>query len=285
MSGDPEQEYFADGMVEDIITALSRISSLFVIARNSRVSPTEARPVEHPSIGPRIDVRYFLEGSVFASRAIAPRITGQLVEAETRELISGPTGSTARPGGRVRPAGPRDHGGRRDYRCVVNNRRQKFERASRKPTKSMLAYDWLLQALGEDQLWDRESNSRTIEFGRRAISLDPHFALAYAYLAKWIQRRKLYGWMSDEAAETTEGIEFAHRAVRLEPRDPTVLTEAGLLRWGTLAIRILQRPYPCWTVPSRSIPTRLRPMAGARLSATWPAITHWQLSMLTEQSG
>ena len=91
----------------------------------------------------------------------------------------------------------------------------------------MLAYDWLLRALGEDQLWDRESNSRTIQYARRAISLDPNFALAYAYLAKWIQRRRLYGWMDDEAAETAEGIRFAHLAVRFEPNDSVVLTEAG----------------------------------------------------------
>ena len=80
MSGDPEQEYFADGIVEDIITALSRFKWLFVIARNSSSSPTRANRVDIKQVGRELGVRYVLEGSVRkAGRRV--RITGQLVEA------------------------------------------------------------------------------------------------------------------------------------------------------------------------------------------------------------
>jgi TolB-like protein/class 3 adenylate cyclase/Flp pilus assembly protein TadD len=222
MSGDPEQEYFADGMVEDIITALSRIPSLFVIARSSSFV-YKGHAVDVRQVGRDLGVRYVMEGSV---RKVGNRlrITGQLVESESGahiwadkfdslldDVFDLQDRVTTAVAGAIEPS----------------ITQAEIRRVSRKPTENMLAYDWLLRALDEEKPWDRESSNRSIELARRAISLDPHFALAYAYLAKWIQRRKLYGWMSDEAAETTEGIQFAHRAVRLEPRDPTVLTEAA----------------------------------------------------------
>jgi adenylate cyclase len=222
MSGDPEQDYFADGMVEDIITALSRIPSLFVIARSSSFT-YRGRAVDIRQVGRDLGVRYVMEGSV---RKVGKRvrITGQLIVSESgthiwADKFDGSLDDVFDLQDRVTMA----------VAGIVEPSitQAEIRRASRKPTESMLAYDWLLQALGEDQLWDRESNSRAIELARRAISLDLNFALAYAYLAKWIQRRKLYGWMSDEADETAEGIQFAHHAVRLEPHDPTVLTEAA----------------------------------------------------------
>lgn len=100
-------------------------------------------------------------------------------------------------------------------------------RANRKPTENLQAYDWLLRALGEQNLRVRDSITRAMEFARRAIELDPRYALAYAYLASWSMHRRLYGWMEDEAAETAEGVRFAYLAVRLEPNDPMVLAEAA----------------------------------------------------------
>ena len=91
MSGDPEQEYFADGIVEDIITALSRFPLLFVIARNSSFA-YKGRAVDIQQIGRELGVRYVLEGSV-RKAANRIRITGQLIE-RRRARISGPTGST-----------------------------------------------------------------------------------------------------------------------------------------------------------------------------------------------
>jgi TolB-like protein/class 3 adenylate cyclase len=222
ISGEPDQEYFADGMVEDIITALSRIPSLFVIARSSSFA-YRGNTVDVRKVGRELGVRYVMEGSV-RKAGNRLRITGQLIEAELgmhiwADKFDSPLDDIFELQDRVTAA----------VAGVIEPSITQAEvrRASRKPTESMLAYDWLLKAIGAEQLWDRESSRRTIEFGRRAISLDPEFGLPYAYLAKWIQRRRLYGWMDDEATETAEGIHFAHRAVRLEPNDPTVLTEAA----------------------------------------------------------
>jgi hypothetical protein len=94
MSGDPEQEYFADGMVEEIITALSRMHWLFVIARNSSFT-YKGQAVDVKQVGRELGVRYVLEGSV-RKAAGRVRITAQLIEAESGAHLCGPTGSTAR---------------------------------------------------------------------------------------------------------------------------------------------------------------------------------------------
>lgn len=77
------------------------------------------------------------------------------------------------------------------------------------------------------QLFSREHLDEAIRMGRRAIKIDPRFALGYAYLATWIQRRRIYGFMQDEASEVAEGVRFAHQAVLLDPHDPIVLTESA----------------------------------------------------------
>ncbi len=115
MSGDPEQDYFADGMVEDIITGLSRIKWLFVIARNSSFT-YKGRAVDVRQVGRELGVRYVLEGGV-RKAGNRVRITAQLVEAETAQAsVGGPV--RRRAGGRVRPAGP-------DHRTRGRHRRAK----------------------------------------------------------------------------------------------------------------------------------------------------------------
>ena len=95
MSGDPEQEYFADGIVEDIITALSRFKSLFVIARNSSFT-YKGRAVDVKQVGRELGVRYVLEGSV-RKAANRVRITGQLIDADDRRAsLGGPVRRRAR---------------------------------------------------------------------------------------------------------------------------------------------------------------------------------------------
>ena len=222
MSGDPEQEYFADGMVEDIITALSRISGLFVIARTSSFT-YKGRAGDIRQVGRELGVRYDLEGSV-RKAANRLRITGQLIEADTgahlwadrfdsslEEVFDLQDHVTAAVVSAIEPS-------------LV---KAEIRRAGHKPTENLQAYDWWLRALGEQQLLERENVDRAIAMARKALELDPRFGLAYAHLASWIQRRRMYGWMQDEESETAEGIKFAHQAVRLEPSDPIVLTEAA----------------------------------------------------------
>src|SRR6185295_13293421 len=103
-----------------------------------------------------------------------------------------------------------------------------IRRANRKPTESLQAYDWLLRALGEQELYSPDSSDRAIAMARRAIELDQRYAQAYAHLAIWITRRWINGWMGDEEAESAEGVHLAHLAVQLAPNDSIVLTLAGL---------------------------------------------------------
>jgi TolB-like protein/class 3 adenylate cyclase/tetratricopeptide (TPR) repeat protein len=223
MSGDPEQEYFADGITEDIITALSRIPSLFVIARNSSFA-YKGKAIDVRQIGCELGVRYVLEGSV-RKAGQRLRITGQLVEVETgshlwadrfdsvlEDVFDLQDRVTMAVAGAIEPS----------------ITQAEIRRANRKPTENLQAYDWLLRALGEGQLYSRDSFDRAIEMTRHAIELDPRYAQAYAYLAEWIAFRKVFGWMEDEAVETAEAVRFAHLAVQLAPTDSIVLTDAAL---------------------------------------------------------
>jgi len=223
MSGDPEQEYFADGITEDITTALSHIPSLFVIARNSSFA-YKGKAIDIRQIGHELGVRYVLEGSV-RKAGQRLRITGQLVEVETgshlwadrldsvlEDVFDLQDRVTMAVAGAIGPS-------------VTQ---AEIRRANRKPTENLKAYDWLLRALGEVQLYSRDSVDRAIEMARRAIELDPRYAEAYAHLADWIMIWEVNGWMEDEAAETAEAVRFAHLAVQLAPNNSIVLTLAAL---------------------------------------------------------
>ncbi|MEE8530831.1 MAG: adenylate/guanylate cyclase domain-containing protein [Hyphomicrobium sp.] len=222
MSGDTEQGYFADGITEDITTALSRISGLFVIARNSAFT-YQGKVVDVRQVGRELGVRYLLEGSV-RKAGDRLRITGQLVDTGTgahlwadkfdstsEDVFDLQDRVTATVAGAIEPS-------------VTQ---AEIERASLKPTDNLQAYDCLLKALGESQLYSREGVDRAIRLARRATEMDPRYAQAYAYIASWLQLRKIYGWMENEAEEIEEGIRLAYLAVQLQPNDPTVLTQAA----------------------------------------------------------
>jgi TolB-like protein len=222
-SGDPEQGYFADGITEDITTALSHIPSLFVIARNFSFA-YKGKAIDIRHIGRELGVRYVLEGSV-RKAGQRLRITGQLVEAETgshlwadrfdsvlEDVFDLQDRVTMAVAGAMEPS----------------ITQAEIRRANRKPTENLQAYDWLLRALGEHQLFGRDSCDRAIGMAHRAIELDPRYAQAYAYLAVLTHQRKNNGWMEDEAAEIAEGVRFAHLAVQLAPNDSIVLTQAAL---------------------------------------------------------
>ena len=222
MSDDPEQEYFADGITEDITTALSRISSFFVIARNSAFT-YKGKSVDARQIGRELGVRYLLEGSV-RKAGNRLRITGQLVDAGTgthlwadkfdsvvEDVFDLQDRVTAFVAGAIEPS-------------VTQ---AEIERASLKPTDNLQAYDYLLKALGESELYSRDGLDRAMQLARRATEMDPRYAQAYAYIASWIQLRRTYGWMENEAQEIDEGVRLAHLAVQLQPNDPIVLTQAA----------------------------------------------------------
>ena len=177
MSGDPEQEYFADGMVEDITTALSRIRSLFVIARNSAFT-YKGRAVDVRQVGRELGVRYVLEGSV-RKAGIARAHHGPVGRCGDRGASLGRP-VRRHPGGRVRSAGPGDRErGRGD---PAKSLKAEIQRAQRKPTENLQAYDLMLRALPHFYTRTRESLAEAERLLRRAIEIDPGYAPAWPLL-------------------------------------------------------------------------------------------------------
>ncbi|HLZ66183.1 MAG TPA: adenylate/guanylate cyclase domain-containing protein [Aliidongia sp.] len=223
LSGDPEQEYFTDGIVEDVIIALSRMRWLFVIARNSSFT-YKGRAVDAKQIGHELGVRYLLEGSV-RKAAKRVRITGQLVDA-----ASG-----------VHLWAHRFEGGLEDIFDLQDQvtasvvgaigpklEQAEIERAQRKPTENLDAYDYYLRGMAAVHHWSREANNEALRLFYRAIELDPEFASAYGMAARCYSQRKASGWMVDRAQEVAETERLARRAAALGKDDAVALCTAGI---------------------------------------------------------
>ena len=188
MNGDAEQEYFADGIVEDIITALSRFSSLFVIAGNSSFS-YKARVVDVKQIGRELGVRYLLEGSVRkAGNRI--RITGQLIDASTGAHIW-----ADRFEGRLEDVFDlQDQITSSVVGAIVPKLDQaEIERSRRKPTENLDAYDYYLRGIAAVHLSTREAGIKDVDVNR-ATELDPNFAVAYGMAGRCYSQRMFNGW-------------------------------------------------------------------------------------------
>jgi TolB-like protein/class 3 adenylate cyclase len=223
MSGDPEQEYFADGMVEDIITALSHFKALFVIARNSSFT-YKGRAVDVKQVGRELGVRYVLEGSV-RKAANRVRITGQLVDTATgahlwADRFDGGLGDifdlqdqvTESVVGAIAPT----------------VEKAEIERARRKPTESLDAYALYLRGLAAFyQFGNRQANDEALRLFNSAIALDPDFASAYGRAAACYVLAKTNGWMSGTANQIAEVTRLAQRAVELGKDDATALATGG----------------------------------------------------------
>jgi TolB-like protein/class 3 adenylate cyclase len=222
MSGDPEQEYFADGVVEDIITALSRFKSLFVIARNSSFT-YKGKTIDIKQVGRELGVRYVLEGSVRKS-ANRVRITGQLVDAATGahlwaekfdgaledvfELQDSVTESVV---GAIAPA----------------VEKAEIERAKRKPTESLDAYDYYLRGTADLERGGRPQSDLALELFRAAMDLDPDFVPAIGQMARCYTLRKTNHWMSDPEREVAETSRLAQRVREIGWDDAVALSRAG----------------------------------------------------------
>ena len=223
MSGDPEQDYFADGMVDDIITALSHFKALFVIARNSSFT-YKGRAVDVKQVGRELGVRYVLEGSV-RKAANRVRITGQLVDTATgahlwADRFDGGLGDifdlqdqvTESVVGAIAPA----------------VEKAEIERAKRKPTESLDAYALYLRGLARFyQFASRQANDEALRLFNSAIELDPDFASAYGRAASCYVYAKSNGWISDTANEIAEVTRLAQRAVELGKDDAIALAASG----------------------------------------------------------
>jgi TolB-like protein len=222
MSNDPEQEYFADGIVEDIITALSHIKQWRVVARNSSFV-YKGQNVDIRDVAEKLGVRYVLEGSV-RKGGNRVRITGQLIDAESGthlwanrfdgdledifELQDKVTESVV---GAIEPS----------------LRMAEIERSKRKPPGDMDAYDLYLRALPELNAMRPEHNKLALDYLHRAIELDPNYALALAHLAWAYEERLTRAWGEYGDNDRATSIALAQRAIAADRDDAMVLVLAG----------------------------------------------------------
>ena len=222
LSGDAEQDYFADGVVEDIITALSRMRWLFVIARNSTFT-YRGRAVDVRQVGRELGVRYVLEGSVrkWANRV---RVSAQLIDASTGAHLWGDRFDNALD----------DIFELQDQLtarvvCAIAPKLEQAEiaRATSKPTESLDAYDYFLKGMASFHQWAKEDVQEALRLFYRAIELDPKFAAAYGAAAQCYANRKANGSMADRAQEVAETAHLARRAVALGRDDAFALSSAG----------------------------------------------------------
>ena len=223
MSGDPEQEYFADGMVEEIITALSRFKSLFVIARNSSFT-FKGKAVDIKEVGRRLGVRYVLEGSVRKASGKV-RITGQLIDAVTGAHIWADRFE-------------------RDLTdvfalqdevtvAVVSAIQPKLLQteiamATRRRPENLTAYDFYLRALPQYYLATREGVAEAIRLAHRALELDPRFGFVAALAGVCHMQNVIWGYAVDPQFDRKEAVRLLRLALSIDDSDPETLAWAAI---------------------------------------------------------
>jgi adenylate cyclase len=225
MSGDPEQEYFADGMVEEIITTLSRIRWLFVIARNSGFI-YKGQTVDVKQVGHELGVRYVLEGSVRKS-GNRVRITSQLIEAETNAHLW-----ADRFDGSIEDVFDLQDQVAIGVAGAIEPVLQaaEIQRSNRRPTSDVTAYDLYLRARPLlEQAGDRELTLAAIDLLGRAVQRDPDYGPALALLAVSHLRLDLHGWTTEPSTNRARAIELIRAALRCSPDDPAVLSNAAFV--------------------------------------------------------
>jgi len=221
LSGDPEQEYFADGMVEEIITALSRIRWLFVIARNSSFT-YKGQAIDVKQVGHELGVRYVLEGTV-RKAGNRVRITGQLIDA-----VSGTRLWADRFDGLLEDVFDLQDKVASSVAGVIEPALQTAEtaRSAGRPTSDLTAYDLYLR--GYAMVW---SSARQIPEALRlmeqAIARDPRYGPALAYAAVCCTRLISDDQSDDPAADAVKGADFARRALEVAGDDPGILANAA----------------------------------------------------------
>jgi len=226
MSGDPEQEYFADGMVEEIITALSRIRWLFVIARNSSFT-YKGQAADVKQVGRELGVRYVLEGSV-RKAAGRVRITAQLIDTVTgthlwadrfdgllQDIFDLQDQVALSIAGVIEPT------------LLAAEIRYSTER----PTNDLTAYDLYLRARAVASSYEREHLAQALDLLDEAIAREPRYGAALALAATYRVDLENYDWADDreEEANRHTAIDLAREALRVAADDPGVLGRAAMV--------------------------------------------------------
>jgi TolB-like protein len=229
MSGDPEQEYFADGMVEEIITALSRIRWLFVIARNSSFT-YKGRAADVKEVGRELGVRYVLEGSV-RKAGNRVRITAQLVDA-----LSGTHLWADRFDGSLEDVFDLQDKIAVSVAGIIEPALQVAEmrRSAARPTTDLTAYDLYLRALAAFFPITKERIVEALGLLDQAIAIDPHYGLALAWAAMCHLRLVIDGWAEEPETSRRKAIDLARQTLQAAENDPGVLANAAqvLARFG-----------------------------------------------------
>jgi adenylate cyclase len=221
MSGDPEQDYFADGMVEEIITALSRIRWLFVIARNSSFT-YKGQAIDIKRVGRELGVRYVLEGSVRkAGRRV--RITGQLIDAATGAHLW-----ADRFDGSLEDVFELQDKVASSVAGVIEPAVQVAEtaRSAGRPTDDLTAYDLYLRAYALFLTSTRQV-PEALGLVEQAIGRDPRYGPALAWAAHCCFRLHFDGRSGDPAAVALTGVDYARRALEVAGDDPAILANAA----------------------------------------------------------
>ena len=224
LSSDPEQEYFADGIVEDIITALSRFKSLFVIARNSSFT-FKGRAVDIKEVGRRLGVRYVLEGSVRKASGKV-RITGQLIDAVTGAHIWADKFE-------------------RDLTDVFALQDEvtvavvtaiepmmfqtEIAMAARRRPKNLTAYDFYLRAMPQYYLMTREGLAEAIRLAHCALELDPRFGSVAALAGFCHMLNVVLGYANDPQFDRKEAVRLARLTLSIDEGDPETLATASVI--------------------------------------------------------
>jgi adenylate cyclase len=224
ISGDPEQEYFADGMVEEIITALSRFKWLFVIARNSSFT-FKGKAVDIKEVGRRLGVRYVLEGSVRKASGKV-RIAGQLIDTVTgahiwadrferdlTDIFALQDEVTVAVVSAIQP----------------KLLQTEIERATRRRPENLTAYDFFLQAMPQYYLATREGLAEAIRLAHRALELEPRFGLVAALAGGCHMLNVIWGYAVDPQFDRTEAIRLFRLALSIDDSDPDTLAWAALI--------------------------------------------------------
>ncbi len=220
MSGDAEQEYFADGMAEDIITALSRFKSLFVIARNSSFT-YKGKAVDIKQVGRELGVRYVLEGSV-RKAGNRVRITGQLIEATTGRHLW----ADKFDGALEDVFGLQDQVTTSVVGLIAPTLEQaEIERAKLKPTERLDSYDLFLRGMASVN--KRGALAETREFFGKALELDPEYGAAYAMAASTLMMQQAYSGTPLAAEIRTDAIRLAYMAAKVSSDDAFALARSG----------------------------------------------------------
>jgi adenylate cyclase len=224
MSGDPDQEYFADGITEDLTTDLSRISGLFVVARNSSFS-YKGRSVDLRTVAQELGVRYVLEGSVRRS-GDQIRINAQLVDGSS----GGHLWAERFDGTMTNVFAMQDHVNRKIVAALeVNLTAADEKRFDQVETTNPEAYDLLLRGIEQYNRFSRETIVEARELFKQTVTLDPDYARAYANIALTYGSEVNFFWTQDRGTSIRLGLEFAEKALALDDSIPQIYQTRSLL--------------------------------------------------------